>query len=45
MIGEGAAEGVPAGVLASLQDELLALEAVVLEAHPAGDTRGKRSHG
>lgn len=35
MVGEGAAVGVPVGVLPSLQDELLTLEVMVLEAHPA----------
>ena len=35
MVGQGAAVGVPVGVLSPLQDELLALEVMVLEAHPA----------
>lgn len=34
-MGQGAAEGLPVGVLAPLQDELLALEVMVLETHPA----------
>lgn len=37
VVGEGAAVGVPVGVLASLQDQLLALEVMVLEAHPASE--------
>lgn len=35
VVGEGAAVGVPVGILSSLQDELLTLEVVVLKAHPA----------
>lgn len=35
VVGDGAAVGFPAGILSSLQDELLALEIVVLETHPA----------
>lgn len=35
VVGEGAAVGVPVGVLSSLQDELLALEVMVLETNPA----------
>lgn len=35
MVGEGAAVGVPVGILSSLQDELLTLEVVVLKTHPA----------
>lgn len=39
MVGQGAAVGVPVGVLSPLQDELLALEVVVLVAHPARQTQ------
>ena len=42
VVGEGAAVGVPVGVLSLLQDELLALEVMVLKAHPAAQHRGKR---
>lgn len=41
VVGEGAAVGVPVGVLSSLQDELLALEVVVLVTHPTGHTSEK----
>lgn len=42
MVGDGAAVSVPVGVLSSLQDELLALEVVVLEADPAVHRDAKR---
>lgn len=35
MVGEGATVSVPVGILSSLQDELLALEVMVLKTHPA----------
>lgn len=38
VVGQGAAVGVPVRILSSLQDELLALEVVVLETHPASQT-------
>lgn len=41
VVGQGAAVGVPVGILSSLQDELLALEIVVLETHPASQTHTK----
>lgn len=43
MVGDGATVSIPVRVLASLQDELLALEVVVLKAHPASDRRGATS--
>ena len=43
MVGQGAAVGVPVGVLSPLQDELLALEVVVLVAHPAGGRGGSHT--
>lgn len=45
MVGQGAAVGVPVGVLSSLQDELLTLEVVVLKAHPAVRGRGEEEEG
>ena len=36
VVGQGAAVGFPVGVLAPLQDELLALEVMVLESDPTG---------
>lgn len=42
MVGDGATVSVPVGVLSSLQDELLALEVVVLEADPAVHRDAKR---
>lgn len=49
VVGQGAAVGVPVGVLSSLQDELLTLEVVVLKAHPAvggdGPARGVLADG
>lgn len=42
MVGDGPAVRVPVGVLASLQDELLALEVMVLEAHPASQTETRK---
>lgn len=37
MVGQRAAEGVPVRVLSSLQDELLALEVMVLKTNPASE--------
>lgn len=42
VMGQGAAEGLPVGVLAPLKDELLALEVMVLETHPAVEGDGRR---
>lgn len=42
VVGQGAAVGVPVWVLSSLQDELLALEVMVLETHPALHTHTSR---
>lgn len=36
VVGQGATVGIPVWVLAPLQDELLALEVMVLESHPSG---------
>lgn len=42
MVGEGATVSVPVGILSSLQDELLALEVMVLKTHPAIQREGER---
>ena len=42
VVGEGAAVGVPVGVLSSLQDELLALEVMVLKTNPAVQKQSER---
>lgn len=41
VVGQRAAVGFPVGVLAPLQDELLALEIMVLKTHPAGKKSGR----
>lgn len=43
VVGDGAAVSVPVGVLSSLHDELLALEVVVLETHPASQKRHREA--
>lgn len=45
MVGEGATISVPVGILSSLQDELLALEVVVLKTHPAIQRERERERG
>lgn len=45
VVGEGSTVGVPVGVLSSLQDELLALEVMVLETNPAAGRKREREKG